>query len=84
MNVIVRSFDDFCPKKDPVSVTFELQNEIPILSEPICFPPLFQNVVQEEISKVLISPIIMLAASASAFPIVLVTKTDGRPQLCTD
>ena len=47
-------------------------------------PPKHQQIVREEIDKMLEAGIIKPASSAWSFPVVIATKKDGQPRFCVD
>lgn len=82
--VIAESLNDLCQVQVPVFYDFKLLDEIPIYRKPRPLPPLFQNVVHKESSKMLNGRIVTPETSGWAFPIVLVTRIDGKSRLCLD
>lgn len=75
-------FDDLCLAQIPVSHGFNLLCECQIYFNPRRLPPIFQNFVKEEISRMLNGTITMPAMSAWAFSIKVVTWKIVKPQLC--
>lgn len=84
LDVIAQSLVYFCSAQAPVSYESYLLHEFPIYFEPRRPPLLFQNVVQQELFKMLNGGIITPATSAREFPSVVVTRRDWRPRLHID
>ena len=82
--IVAWSLDDLRPADVPVSHSFELEDPRPITHTIRRLPPRHNEVVHEELRKMLEAGIITPSISAWSFPIVIASKKDGKPRFCVD
>ena len=83
-DAVANSLDDLRPADTPIDHSFELLDQKPIHQPVRRLAPKFNDVVREELRKMLSSGIITPSVSPWAFPIVMITKKDGKPRFCID
>ena len=83
-DIIAWSLYDLSAADVPVRHSFELKDYTPIYHRPRRMSPRDNEIVREEIDKMLKAGIIRPADSAWAFPVVIATKKDGGPRFCVD
>ena len=82
--IIAWSLDDLRPAETPLEHSFALKAETPIHTRVRRLPPRHDDVVREEIDKMLSAGIITPSTSAWSFPVIIATKKDGKPRFCVD
>ena len=84
LGVVARTSDELRPADVPVKHYFELNDPTPIHNSSRRLAPRHNELVREELDKMLEAGIITPATSAWSFPIVIVSKKDGKPRFCVD
>lgn len=81
---VARNLHDIRPANTPVRHSFELRDEDLIYSRGRRLYLHQNQIVREEIDKMLRAGIVTPASSAWYFPVVIETKKDGKPCSCVD
>ena len=83
-DIVAWCLEDLRPAKVPVTHSFDLTDENPIYHRNRRLSPKHNQVVREEIDKMLKAGIIRPSVSAWSFPVVIATKKDGKLRFCVD
>lgn len=84
LEIVAWSLDDLRPANVPVRHAFDLTSDVPIHSRARRLPPKHNDMIRDEIYKMLWAGIITPASSAWSFPFFIATKKDGKPRFCVD
>ena len=82
--IVALTLDDLRPADVPVSHSFELEHPRSITHTARRLPPRHNEVVREELRKMLEAGIITPSVSAWSFPIAIASKKDGKLRFCVD
>jgi hypothetical protein len=83
-NVIATSIHDLRPAEVHYEHSFELTTDVPMYQRNRRLNPKHNDIIREELDKMLAARIIKPAISAYSSPVVIVAKKDGKPRFCVD
>lgn len=83
-NICAWSFNHLHAANVPVQHSFELSDKTPIYHNPRRMSPRHNQIVREEIDKMLHAGIITTTVSSWSFPVVIASKKGGKPRFCVD
>lgn len=78
IDIVAWSLGELRPATVPVKHRFELTDETPIYSRNRRLPPEHNELVRNEIDRMVASGIISLSHPARSFPVVIARKMDGK------
>lgn len=84
IDVTAELLEDLMPAEVSRTHHFGLTDESPIYFRPRRLSPLLNSPVLAEIFNMLPADIVKASVLVMAFPIVVITKRDGKPPMCVD
>lgn len=82
--VVASSLNDLGPVNVPVEHSFQLTDNNPVYHRGRRMAPKHNELVRDELQKMLRAGIVTSATSAWSFSVVIATKKDGKPRFCVD
>lgn len=81
---VLLAIDELRPTSVPTKHTFELKDDAPIYRTARRMAPSHNKIARKDIYNMIGASIITPASPAWSFPVVIVTKKNGRPRFCVN